>query len=347
MSGRRGQPATARFLYYTNAAPVLDPVEDKAVPGGAALSVTNAARDPDPVPQQLRYSLLAAPAGAAINPTNGVVTWRPPVTGAAASNLFTVVVAEAGWVTNLAALADTYARDGSYAAVNYGTETSLTVKLSSSGLTREAYLKFEIPPMHGSAAEARLRLMPTYASAPGTHAVAAVADSTWGETTLTWSNKPLSSSMLASWVPQAVTGVDVPVTAAVLQTGGPAVSLRVFAQNSTSDGFVTYASREAATNTPALMIVSTNLTSLSATQSFWVMVSTPPAPVVTAAGVSNAAWFMEVNAVPGPDAIIEASTNLLNWAVLQITNSPIGRFLWVDPDMNRPSRRFYRVRLGS
>lgn len=46
-------------------------------------------------------------------------------------------------------------------------------KLSgSSGLTRESYLKFALPAMHGSVADAQLRLWPSLTTMPGVHAIA-------------------------------------------------------------------------------------------------------------------------------------------------------------------------------
>lgn len=63
---------------------------------GRTVTVTASATDPDQPPLPLSYSLLAAPAGAGINATNGVFTWRPSVTQAGTSNLITIQAANNG-----------------------------------------------------------------------------------------------------------------------------------------------------------------------------------------------------------------------------------------------------------
>ena len=347
-SGRKGQPATARFLYYTNSPPILTPVSNRVTMAGVALSVTNHAVDPGLAPQTLAFTLPNAPPGASIDQRNGVVSWRPGIALAGTSNQFTVVVSESGWHTNLASIADAYVRDGSYASSNFGSDANLTVKLSSSSLTRESYLKFTLPPLHGSVSDAQLRLVPTSVSFPGTHSIAVVSNTSWSETGLTWNNKPVSGPPLASWLPAASTPVLAPVTAVAqaAQAGDPVLSVRVYAQNSTADGYVTYGARESAASAPALLVTATNGTALSATQSFWVVVAPAPAPALAGCGVTNGTGFLTLNGVSGPDYLIEASSNLLSWAMVFATNSPPLPFVWFDPDTNAPPERFYRVRLG-
>jgi glucuronoarabinoxylan endo-1,4-beta-xylanase len=79
-----------------NVAPTLAPMADVAVGAGVPLSLTNLATDANVPPQILTFSLLTAPAGAALNATNGVFTWRPSVTQAGTTNLVTVKVADDG-----------------------------------------------------------------------------------------------------------------------------------------------------------------------------------------------------------------------------------------------------------
>ena len=64
--------------------------------GQAPWSVTNSASDSDLPAQSLRWSLLNPPAGAAINLTNGLITWRPAIWQSPATNTLTVVVADDG-----------------------------------------------------------------------------------------------------------------------------------------------------------------------------------------------------------------------------------------------------------
>jgi len=60
-----------------NAAPLLGLVSDQTVNELSTLSVTQPASDPDVPKQQLLFSLINPPAGAAIQPSTGVITWTP------------------------------------------------------------------------------------------------------------------------------------------------------------------------------------------------------------------------------------------------------------------------------
>ena len=328
--------------------PVLAPVPDQSLVAGAVLSVTNQAYDPGTPPQRLVFSLASAPMGAGINATSGVITWRPGMAQADTSNRFTVVVTQAGWQTNLAPLADAYVRDGTYSNANYGLETNLVVKLGGTGLNRESYLRFDVAGLPGGFVAAVLKLIPTLASLPEIHAVAVVPDNAWGETTLTWSNKPSSSAPLATWTPQAGVPVEANVSSAVQNAlpGSGLLSLRVFATNSTGDGYVSYASRETGpATTPRLIVSTANGGGLSATQSFWVHVRLPQPPVLSASVATNGQFSLRVTGDAGPDYAILISSNLLDWVAVFTNSAPEVPFLWTDSEAAWPAR-FYQVRLG-
>ena len=117
-----------------NTAPVLAPITAQSVNEGTLLTVTAAATDADLPAQTLTYSLVAAPAGAAINPTTGVFTWTPgesdgagtfPVTirvtdsaNATAEASFTITVAESNTAPVLAAIAAQSVNEGTLLTVN-------------------------------------------------------------------------------------------------------------------------------------------------------------------------------------------------------------------------------------
>ncbi len=63
---------------------------------GRTLAFTNTATDPDSPAQTLSWRLLAPPAGAGINASNGVFNWRPSIAQSPATNLLTVQVADNG-----------------------------------------------------------------------------------------------------------------------------------------------------------------------------------------------------------------------------------------------------------
>jgi hypothetical protein len=337
-------------VLYTNQPPVVAVISNTQLIAGVPFSLSVSAVDPDAPAQAVAFSLLSSPVGAAINPTNGLVTWRPTMAQAGASNLFTVVVTEAGWRTNLAPLADAYVRDGTYAVSNFGADTILTVKRDpTAGFSRECFVRFASPWFPGTLADAQLLLQPVYTSVPGTHAVALVTNDLWDEATLTWNTKPVSGAALATWLPQTSTPVLLPVTNAVLQDS-PAnglLSFRIYATNSTSDGRVDYASKEAgAASAPQLSLLYTNAQPLSATQSFWVSVTTPQRPVLSGLQYTGGLFQMTVAGDGGPDYRVLASTNLLNWNTLYTTNGALGAFTFKVLNVSALPQRFYRVQLG-
>ncbi|MDO8413506.1 MAG: DNRLRE domain-containing protein, partial [Gallionellaceae bacterium] len=95
--------------------------------------------------------------------------------------------------------ADAYVRGGSYASTNYGTAATLTMQTSSTAANNfDSYLKFDTTSVP-NITNAKLRL---YAALNTTGSVAstacAVADTTWGETALTWNNKPARGTALGT-----------------------------------------------------------------------------------------------------------------------------------------------------
>ena len=80
-----------------NSPPVLSPVGNKTVSKGSLLTFTASATDPDLPAQTLTYTLDAgAPAGASINPSNGVFTWTPSPTQGPSTNTVTIRVTDNG-----------------------------------------------------------------------------------------------------------------------------------------------------------------------------------------------------------------------------------------------------------
>ena len=335
-------------------APVLSAFTNRMLIGGGNLSVASQASDFSVPPQRLLFSLPTAPAGASINATNGVIAWRPTVAQSGASNLFVVVVTQNGWLTNVSPAADAYVRDGSsYSNVNFGAATVLNVKLSgavNAGNIRESYLRFSLPTVPGSLASVKLQLVAMSTSVPGINAVAFVTDDTWGESTLTWSNKPASGAALTTWTPAVGVPVSADVTgaAATELAGDGLLSFRVYGTTTTADGLVGYGSREgAATNTPMLVVLSTNWMSLSATQSFWVTVTAPQKPLITGPNLAAGQFNFSISGDAGPDYTIQGVTNLASpvWQTLFTTNAPLLPFQWTDTNTPQP-QFFYRVLLG-
>jgi hypothetical protein len=165
----------------------------------------------------------------------------------------------------LAPVADAHVRGGTYASDNFGTDPTLQTKdVTASDVNRESFLRWDLAGLGGKLIEARVRLFCTAASQAGNENVAAfVSNDTWGETTLTFNNKPTSGKLFAQWLPvpgQAAEFVVTPfVTEALLGDGK--LSLRVSAADDFGGlGNVSYAAREDATPTrrPQLILLFSN-----------------------------------------------------------------------------------------
>ena len=99
----------------------------------------------------------------------------------------------------LSVSADSYVRGGSFAAQNYGTMDHFRVKYSTtSKFVREGYMKFDISNLE-VANQVNLVLPVASNSGAGTVELYAVSNNSWSETSLTWSNKPATSSRLATF----------------------------------------------------------------------------------------------------------------------------------------------------
>jgi hypothetical protein len=96
-----GQSATSAsgiltIVGTTNHSPILAAISNQTITAGMTLTITNAAGDPDSPPQVLTFSLgTGAATDASINATNGVFSWTP-TQGQAGTNGFSVVVTDNG-----------------------------------------------------------------------------------------------------------------------------------------------------------------------------------------------------------------------------------------------------------
>jgi hypothetical protein len=157
--------------------------------------------------------------------------------------------------------ADATVRGGASANINYGSDTSMTTKLSTADFTREAYLKFDLSGYAGSkVGSATVRL---YAASVGANVgdteADYVADDSWSESGITWNTKPASSDVLATWPkPAAGKYVQFDVTdqlnAELARPGDKKLSIRL--QSLLNGDGVDYSTKEATTaaNRPTLII---------------------------------------------------------------------------------------------
>ena len=99
------------------------------------------------------------------------------------------------------------------------------------------------------------------------------------------------------------------------------------------------------TNVLSVVVTDSGTPSLSATQAFTVTVLQPRSPALETPSWMAGQFAFSVAGDPGPDYIIQASTDLANWSNVWTTNSPALPFTWRDGASNC-SQRFYRVLLG-
>ena len=90
-------PRAVNFLDTSNTPPVLGSIADQIVIEGQLLLLNVTASDTDLPPQTLTFSLdSGAPAGAALNPVNGLFSWRPSSAQTLGTHLITVRVTDDG-----------------------------------------------------------------------------------------------------------------------------------------------------------------------------------------------------------------------------------------------------------
>ncbi|MDF2192737.1 M60 family metallopeptidase [Paraflavitalea sp. CAU 1676] len=98
-------------------------------------------------------------------------------------------------------VADAYVRDASYAAINYGTASTIVVKKDgNSGFSRISYLQFNLDSIvNPGVATLRLNLAGAGNTITNTQwLVYRCANDNWTETGITWNNKPDTVSLLAA-----------------------------------------------------------------------------------------------------------------------------------------------------
>jgi len=99
------------------------------------------------------------------------------------------------------------------------------------------------------------------------------------------------------------------------------------------------------TNNFTLKVSDNGTPSMSATQSFFVVVNPLSAPSASNVSIAGGQFSFSVSGQSGPDYAIETSTNLKQWSNVFITNSPALPFVWTTAATNSP-QRFYRIKLG-
>ena len=146
----------------------------------------------------------------------------------------------------IVASADAYVQSD-LAGTNFGTAATLN---NVSGTPEAlAYLKFDVSGVSGTITKATFRVFTQTSSGTG-YALRTVADTTWSETGLNYTNRPAVGAVIGSAVNfTANTWTSVDVTSVVKTAGTYS-----FEMNATSANLKKYASRESGANAPQLVL---------------------------------------------------------------------------------------------
>ncbi len=154
---------------------------------------------------------------------------------------------------------DTYARAGTYANNNFGTEDQLVAKASATvDLTRQSYLFFDLSTITASSVtKAVLNLtVQRIDSGPATFEIDQVSTDSWTETGLTWNNRPTVAAAIASQTLSTTGVVQLDITGYVNSqlAGDKTVSLELKRGGSTATEAGIWVSSREGLNPPTLSI---------------------------------------------------------------------------------------------
>jgi alpha-tubulin suppressor-like RCC1 family protein len=254
---------------------ITNPVSSTSFTSPTNITIAATASNSDGTMPQVQFFVGGILLGTCTNQPYGAIWTNPPVgkfvlTAVATDDYGLVATATVTNITvgtNLPAIADAHVRDGSsYSNLNFGTASVMEVQTSTgtgTGTNRDAYFKFDISNLSSNISSARLNVFATV-STNGivTNTVYAVINTSWVETTITWSNRPARGAALStnnvsgtngSWYLYDVTGY----IRSQRTAGSNWVSLALHDPTNTTR-LININSRENASNNPALIVITTN-----------------------------------------------------------------------------------------
>lgn len=172
------------------------------------------------------------------------------------------VINQATQSTTLSPLADASVRNGSFSAINYGSDPSLAVKSSpGTGYTRVSYLRFSLNSVSNvSSAKLRIYGKNTESTLAVNIYVYAVDNDSWTENTITWNSAPVASptELSSIAVNDQAKYYELDVTSFVkTQFAGDKLVTFLLKDPATINNLVAFNSKENAANKPRLLIEST------------------------------------------------------------------------------------------
>jgi hypothetical protein len=227
--------------------------------------------------------------------------------------------------------ADSYIHDAN-PAVNYGTLPDLIVKKGTSINFRKAYIKFDLSASGISViSSAIVRLYSTTSLAVDMN-VHQVGDA-WTETGITWSNAPAEGTIISTVSLPATPGYNEWDITTYVQSqflGNDKVISLVFYSAAVTSGTITFSSKEAVSNLPELVVVSSP--------------TIPSAPTALSASLISSnqvdlSW--EDNANNESGFIIERKT--ASGSFMQIDQLPANQSAYNDANLSSNTIYTYRV----
>ena len=143
--------------------------------------------------------------------------------------------------TTIGMVADAHVRSNQ-ASTNFGSATTLLADGDDAGAVMHAYLRFSVGAV-GTISNATLRVF-TKDPTSQTYNVVAVSDDSWGESSINWSNKPATGSVIASFTATTDEAYkDINITSGVQPN--TTVSIAIVPASGTTNG-LDFRSKEAA-----------------------------------------------------------------------------------------------------
>ncbi|HEY7370716.1 MAG TPA: DNRLRE domain-containing protein [Polyangia bacterium] len=153
--------------------------------------------------------------------------------------------------TTIGMAADSYVRSGAPGS-NFGTATTILSDGDDGGSILNAYLRFTIGNV-GTISSAKLRLHVANTTA-GRYDLLSVASTTWGETSITWNNKPATGALVTSFT-GATSGTWLELDITSVARPNTALSFAIVPHN-TTDGVDFHSKEASASIRPQVVITS-------------------------------------------------------------------------------------------
>ena len=218
-------------------------------------------------------------------------------------------------------VADAYVMS-STTTTNYGTASNLRV--DSSPVTN-SYLRFTVSGVNGATVQSAVLRIYANSANPSGFAVKSVADNSWSESAITYSNAPAAGSTInSSAAVTAGTWVSVDVTSYIKADGTYSLQLSTANTTNTSLG-----AREAGANAPQLVVTTSGgtLPTATATKPAATNTSVPGnTPTKTATLAPTSVGSGSVTVTPVADLYVMSSTATTNYGTatnMRVDSSPI------------------------